>query len=59
MVKVTKVGPTHVLRMPLDAPAQQAIDYYFADTGVSTFRGRQRSTLPTELSGELRRMTWL
>ena len=30
----------HVLRMPLDAPAQQAIDFYFADTGVATFRGR-------------------
>ena len=34
----------HVLRMPLDAPAQQAIDYYFADTGVGMFRGRPRMT---------------
>ena len=46
----------HVLRMPLDAPAQQAIDYYFADTGVSTFRGRPRTTLPTALSADLRRV---
>ena len=30
----------HVLRMPRDTPAQQAIDYYFADTGDATFRGR-------------------
>ena len=46
----------HVLRMPLDAPAQQAIDYYFADTGVGTFRGRPRTTLPTALSADLRRV---
>ena len=46
----------HVLRMPLDAPAQQAIDYYFADTGVGTFRGRPRTTLHTALSADLRRV---
>ena len=46
----------HVLRMPLDAPAQQAIDYYFVDTGVGTFRGRPRTTLPTALSADLRRV---
>ena len=46
----------HVLRMPLDAPAQQAIDYYFADAGVATFRGRPRTTLPTALSADLRRV---
>ena len=49
----------HVLRMPLDAPAQQAIDFYFADTGVAavaTFRGRPRTTLPTALSDDLRRV---
>ena len=46
----------HVLRMPLDASAQQAIDYYFADTGVATFRGRPRTTLPTALSADLRRV---
>ena len=46
----------HVLRMPLDAPAQQAINYYFADTGVGTFRGRPRTTLPTALSADLRRV---
>ena len=46
----------HVLRMPLDAPAQQAIDYYFADTGVATFRGRPRTTLPTALNADLRRV---
>ena len=42
----------HVLRMPLDAPAQRAIDYYF----VATFRGRPRTTLPTALSTDLRCM---
>ena len=46
----------HVLRMPQDAPAQQAINYYFADTGVATFRGRPRTTLPTALSADLRRV---
>ena len=47
----------HVLRMPLDAPAQHAIDFYFADTGVATFRGRPRTTLPTAwLSADLRRV---
>ena len=46
----------HLLRMPLDAPAQQVIDYYFADTGVATFRGRPRTTLPTALSADLRRV---
>ena len=44
----------HVLRMPPDSPAQQAIDYYFADTGVATFRGRPRTT--TALSADLRRV---
>ena len=34
----------HVLRMPRDTPpAQQAIDYYFADTGDATFRDRVRT----------------
>ena len=42
--------------MPLDASAQQAIDFYFADTGVATFRGRPRTTLPTALSADLRRV---
>ena len=46
----------HVLRMPLDSSAQQAIDYYFADTRVGTFRGRPRTTLPTALSADLRRV---
>ena len=36
--------------VPMDAPAQQAIDYYFADTGIATFRGRPRTTLPTTSS---------
>ena len=46
----------HVLRMPRDTPAQQAIDYYFADTGDATFRGRPRTSLPTALSADLRRV---
>ena len=46
----------HVLRMPRHTPAQQAIDYYFADTGVATFRGRPRTSLPTALSADLRRV---
>ena len=32
------------------------VDYYFADTGVGTFRGRPRTTLPTALSADLRRV---
>ena len=46
----------HVLRMPRDTPAQQAIDYYFADTGDATFRGRPRTSLTTALSADLRRV---
>ena len=46
----------HVLRMPRDTPAQQAIDYYFADTGDATSRGRARTSLPTALSADLRRV---
>ena len=45
-----------LLRMPLDAPAQQAIDYYFPETGVAMFRGQPRTTLPTALSADLRRV---
>ena len=36
----------HVLRMPLDAPAQQAIDFYFADTGVATSEGDHERLCP-------------
>ena len=39
----------HVLRLPRDAPAQRAIDHYFADTEAATFRGRPRTSLPTSL----------
>ena len=47
----------HVLRMPPDAPTQRAIDNYFAvDTGVTTYMGRPRTTLPTALSADLRRI---
>ena len=46
----------HVLRVPRDTPAQQAIDYYFADTGDAIFRGRPRTSLPTALSADLRRV---
>ena len=46
----------HVLRLPRDAPAQRAIDHYFADTEASTFRGRPRTSLPTTLCSDLRRI---
>ena len=39
----------HVLRLPLDAPVQRAIDAYLEDTGTPKFRGRPRCTLPTTL----------
>ena len=42
----------HVLRLPSDAPAQRAIDHYFADT----FRGRPRTSLPSTLCSDLRRI---
>ena len=45
----------HVLRLPRDAPAQRAIDHYFADTEAATFRGRPRTSLPTILCSDLRR----
>ena len=37
----------HVLRLPLDAPVQLAIDAYLEDTGTPKFRGRPRCTLLT------------
>ena len=46
----------HVLRMLRDAPAQRAIDHYFADTEAATFRGRPRTPLPTTLCSDLRRI---
>ena len=46
----------HVLLLPRDAPAQRAIDHYFADTEGSTFRGRPRTSLPTSLCSDLRRI---
>ena len=46
----------HVLRLPRDAPAQRAIDHYFADTESATFRGRPRTFLPTSLCSDLRRI---
>ena len=46
----------HVLRLPRDAPAQRAIDHYFADTEAATFRGRPRTSLPTTLCSDLRRI---
>ena len=44
----------HVLRLPRDAPAQRAIDHYFADTEAAMFRGRPRTSLPTTLCSDLR-----
>ena len=46
----------HVLRLPLDAPVQLAIDAYLEDTGTPKFGGRPRCTLPTTLGEELRRI---
>ena len=46
----------HVLRLPRDAPAQRAIDHYFADTEAAAFRGRPRTSLPTTLCSDLRRI---
>ena len=46
----------HVLRLPLDAPVQLAIDAYLQDTGTPKFRGRPRCTLPTTLGEDLRRI---
>ena len=46
----------HVLRLPLDAPVQGAIDAYLEDTGTPKFRGRPRCTLPTTLGENLRRI---
>ena len=44
----------HVLRLPRDA--QRAIDHYFADTEAATSRGRQRTSLPSTLCSDLRRI---
>ena len=46
----------HVLRLPRDAPAQRAIDHYFTDTEAAAFRGRPRTSLPTTLCSDLRRI---
>ena len=46
----------HVLRLPRDAPAQRAIDHYFADIEAAAFRGRPRTSLPTTLCSDLRRI---
>ena len=46
----------HVLRLPRDAPAQRAIDHYFANTEAATFRGRPRTSLPSTLCWDLRRI---
>ena len=46
----------HVLRLPRDAPAQSAIDHYFAETEAAKFRGRPRTSLPTTLCSDMRRI---
>ena len=46
----------HVLRLPLDAPVQRAIDAYLEDTGTPKFRGCPRCTLPTTLGENIRRI---
>ena len=46
----------HVLRLPLDAPVQRAIDAYLEDTGTHKFRGRPRCTLLTTLGENIRRI---
>ena len=37
-------------------PAQRAIDHYFANTEAATFRGRPRTSLPSTLCSDLRRI---
>ena len=46
----------HVLRLPLDAQVQLAIDAFLEDTGTPKFRGRLRCTVPTTLDEDLRRI---
>ena len=46
----------HVLRLPRDAPAQRAIDHYFADSEAATFIVRPRTSLSTYLCSDLRRI---
>ena len=46
----------HVLRLPLDAPVQRAIDAYMEDTDTPKFRGRPCCMLPTTLGENLRRI---
>ena len=46
----------HVLRLPLDAPVQRAIDAYLEYTGTPKFRRHPRCTLPTTLGENLRRI---
>ena len=46
----------HVLRLPTDASAQRAIDFYLEDTDTPKFRGRPRYTLATTLGDDLRRI---
>ena len=55
-IKTTFTFFLHVLRLPLDAPVQRAIDAYLEDTGTPKFRGRPRCTLPTTLGENLRRI---
>ena len=46
----------HVLRLPLDAPVQLAIDAYLEDIGTPNFRGCHRRMLKTTLGEDLRRI---
>ena len=42
--------------MPPDASVQRAIDNYFVDSSVTSFRGRPRTAQPTVLNADLRRI---
>ena len=46
----------HVFRMSPDAPSQPAIDYYFVHSCSTSVRSRPRTTLPTALGADMRRI---
>ena len=43
----------HILRLHPQTPAQQSRRHYFAPSQISSFRGRQRVTLPVTLNKDL------
>ena len=44
----------HILRLPLEAPCQQAMDWYFEiPDNAKKYRGNQRITLPVKLNNDI------